>query len=170
MIRVTRPRARSRLTCWRGPGRPTLTGARTTARGADVVVTLTTSTRPVLALADVEQGTFVAGVGADNPSKHELGPDLLAASRVVVDSRAQAAAGGDLHHAIRLGAMTGGDVYAELADVVSGAISGRTGADESFVFDSTGIAVQDHAAAEMIFDRACAMSGLPAIVLNDPAG
>jgi alanine dehydrogenase len=141
--------------------------ARSAARGLDVVVTLTTSTRPVLALADVEQGTFVAGVGADNPSKHELGTDLLGASRVVVDSRTQAAAGGDLHHAIRLGAMTEEDVYAGLADVVSGAISGRTGPDERFVFDSTGLAVQDHAAAEMIYERACAMSGLPTILLND---
>jgi alanine dehydrogenase len=140
------------------------------ARGADIVVTLTTSTQPVLALADVEQGTFVAGVGADNPSKHELGADLLAASRVVVDSRAQAAAGGDLHHAIRLGAITDENVYAELADVVSGAMPGRTSPQERFVFDSTGLAVQDHAAAEMIFERACAIGGIPTVVLNDLGG
>ncbi len=140
------------------------------ARGADIVVTLTTSTQPVLALAHVEQGMFVAGVGADNPSKNELGADLLAASRVVVDSRAQAAAGGDLYHAIRLGAMAEENVYAELSDVVSGAMPGRTSPDELFVFDSTGLAAQDHAAAEMIFERACGMDGLSRVVLNDIGG
>jgi ornithine cyclodeaminase/alanine dehydrogenase-like protein (mu-crystallin family) len=140
---------------------------RATARDSEIVVTVTTSSRPVLELDDVGQGAFVAGVGADNPSKHELAPDLLAASRVVVDSRLQAAAGGDLHHAIASGAMRVQDVYAELADVVSGAKPGRSGSDERYVFDSTGLAVQDHAAAEMIFRRALAMGGLPALRLDD---
>src|SRR4030095_1891865 len=54
--------------------------AQTAARGADLVITVTTSTRPVLGLGDIAPGTFVAGVGADNPSKHELDADLLKAS------------------------------------------------------------------------------------------
>jgi ornithine cyclodeaminase/alanine dehydrogenase-like protein (mu-crystallin family) len=140
---------------------------RAAAREAGIVVTVTTSSRPVLALDDVARGTFVAGVGADNPSKHELAPDLLAASRVVVDSRLQAAAGGDLHHAIASGAMSIEDVYAELAEVVCGAKPGRRRADERYVFDSTGLAVQDHAAAEMILRRASATSGLPTLRLDD---
>jgi ornithine cyclodeaminase/alanine dehydrogenase-like protein (mu-crystallin family) len=143
--------------------------ARSAARGAEIVVTVTTSTTPVLALDDVAQGTFVAGVGADNPSKHELAPDLLAASRVVVDSCAQAAMGGDLYHAIESGAMTIQDVYAELAEVVSGATPGRSLVDEPYVFDSTGLAVQDHAAAEMIYERARAQAGLPSIRFDDAA-
>lgn len=86
-------------------------------QGADIVVTLTPSTRPILALADIAPGTFVAGVGADNPHKHELAPDLLCASRVVFDSLPQASTMGDLHHAIASGQMTAGAVYSELADL-----------------------------------------------------
>jgi ornithine cyclodeaminase/alanine dehydrogenase-like protein (mu-crystallin family) len=63
--------------------------------------------------------------------------------------------------------MTDENVYAELADVVSGAMPGRTRPDERFVFDSTGLAAQDHAAGEMIFERACAIGGIPTVVLND---
>jgi len=140
------------------------------ARGADIVVTVTTSTHPVLALADVDPGTFVAGVGADSPTKHELAPDLLRKSRVVVDARAQSAAGGDLGQAIRLGVMTKADVYAELADIVTGRVAARSRDDELWVFDSVGLAVQDHAAARMILARAHARADLPSIRLDDSVG
>jgi alanine dehydrogenase len=141
--------------------------ARSAAHGADVVVTVTTATRPVLGLADIEPGTFVAGVGADNPSKHELATDLMQASRVIVDSMAQASTMGDLHHAIEAGAMTGLDVRGELAELVAGRLAGRTSDDERWVFDSTGLAIQDLAAAEMIYERALAAGGVPQILLGN---
>jgi alanine dehydrogenase len=140
------------------------------ARGAEIVVTVTTSTRPVIALADVGPGTFIAGVGADSPAKHELAPDLLRDSRVVVDARAQAAAGGDLGQAIRLGVMTEADVHAELGDIVTGRVAGRSRDDERWVFGSVGLAVQDHAAARMILERAGVRADLPSIQLDDSVG
>ena len=90
---------------------------------------------------------IVAGIGADNGDKHELAPDLLARNTLVVDSLEQCAAIGDLHHALAAGAMELGAVHAELGDVVAGARRGRTAPDEITVFDSTGIAIQDVAAA-----------------------
>ena len=141
--------------------------AKTAARGADIVVTVTTSTRPVLGLADIEPGTFVAGVGADNPSKHELAADLLQASRVIVDSVAQAATMGDLHHAIAAAAMKATDVEGELAALVAGKVAGRTSGDERWVFDSTGLSIQDLAAAEMIYERARAAGSVPQILLGN---
>jgi len=131
------------------------------ALGADMVVTLTTSREPVLELADIAPGGFVAGVGADDPSKHELAPDLLGASRVVVDRLEQASMMGDLHHAIRSGAMTAGDIHGELADLVAGRLVGRMDDRQRFVFDSTGVSIQDLAAAEMIYERACSSVGVP---------
>lgn len=141
--------------------------ARTAARDADVVVTVTTSTRPVLGRADIEPGTFVAGVGADNPSKHELAADLMQASRVIVDSASQAATLGDLHHAIEAGVMKATDVQGELAELVAGQVAGRTGSDELWVFDSTGLSIQDLAAAEMIYERARAAGGVPQVLLGN---
>jgi ornithine cyclodeaminase/alanine dehydrogenase-like protein (mu-crystallin family) len=131
------------------------------ALGADMVVTLTTSKEPVLELATIAPGSFVAGVGADDPSKHELAPALLAASRVVVDHLGQSSTMGDLHHAIRSGTMTAGDSHGELADLVVGRLVGRVDDRQRFVFDSTGVPIQDLAAAEMIYERACSSTDVP---------
>jgi len=95
----------------------------------------------------------VAGVGSDNPHKRELHPQLMAAARVVVDDLAQCAAGGDLHHAIEAGTMTAADVHADLATVVARRHA-PIGADQIAVFDSTGVAFEDAAAADVVFERA----------------
>ena len=104
----------------------------------------------------VAPGAFVAAVGADNPLKQEIEPELLASSAVVVDVLEQCAAFGDLHHAIASGLMRREDVRAELADVVSGRKRGRVSPDEIVVFDSTGTALQDVAAAALTYERALA--------------
>lgn len=122
--------------------------------GADLIVTCTTSTEFLLGAADVQPGAFVAGVGVDAEHKRELTPDLLQRSRVVVDVLEQCAAFGDLHHALEGGVMEMSDVYAELGDIVAGAKAGRTSNDETFVFDSTGMALQDAATAVVVLDRA----------------
>ena len=115
---------------------------------------------------DVQAGTFVAGVGADSESKHELAPDLLARSTLVVDVLDQCARIGDLHHALDQGVMARDDVHAELADVVSGRRSGRRSPDEITVFDSTGTALEDVAAAAVVYERAVARGGAPEIALG----
>ena len=137
------------------------------ARSADIIVTVTTSTRPLLALTDVDPGTFVAGVGADNPAKHELSADLMRASRVIVDSVAQASTMGDLHHAIAAGVMTASEVHGDLAELAGGSLIGRSSADERWIFDSTGLSVQDLAAAEMIYERALTAGGVLQIRLDN---
>jgi ornithine cyclodeaminase/alanine dehydrogenase-like protein (mu-crystallin family) len=58
---------------------------------------------------------------------------------------------GDLHHAIAAGVMSVSDIHGELADVAAGKRAGRRDDRERFVFDSTGVAFQDLAAAEMIY-------------------
>jgi ornithine cyclodeaminase/alanine dehydrogenase-like protein (mu-crystallin family) len=117
-------------------------------------VTCTPSSRWFLGRAHVAAGAFVAAVGADNPEKQEIEPELLACSAVVVDVREQCATMGDLHHAIDAGLMRREDARAELADVVSGKSAGRTSPHEIVVFDSTGTALQDVAAAALVYQRA----------------
>jgi alanine dehydrogenase len=121
---------------------------------ADLIATCTTSTEFILGPEDIRPGTFVAGVGVDAEHKRELAPSLLQRSRVVVDVLEQCAAFGDLHHAIEAGMMTERDVYAELGSVVAGFAAGRTSTDETFVFDSTGMALQDAATAVVVLERA----------------
>jgi alanine dehydrogenase len=74
---------------------------------------------------------------------------------------------GDLHHAIEAGVMTAADVQGELAELVAGRLAGRASDDERWVFDSTGLAIQDLAAAEMIHERARAAGGVPQILLGN---
>jgi ornithine cyclodeaminase/alanine dehydrogenase-like protein (mu-crystallin family) len=131
-----------------------VSSAREAARDAQILLTCTTSTRALLGMEDVPAGCFVAAVGADNPGKQELDPALLRKARVVPDVLAQASTMGDLHHALDAGAMTARDIHGELADVVAGRVAGRVEDDDIFVFDSTGTAIEDLAAAELAYDIA----------------
>jgi alanine dehydrogenase len=127
---------------------------RAAARDSDVVVTCTPSRRPLLGVDDVSAGAFVAAVGADHPEKQELEPALMARSVVVVDSLEQSLAMGDLHHAVAAGAMRAEDVAAELGEVLAGKKPGRSSAEDVVVFDSTGVALTDVAAAAVAYERA----------------
>jgi ornithine cyclodeaminase/alanine dehydrogenase-like protein (mu-crystallin family) len=122
-------------------------------RQSDVCVTSTPSRQFFLRSEWVRPGTFVAGVGADSEEKQELDPALFRGATVVVDKLEQCAAIGDLHHALEAATVTRADVHAELSDVVSGAKPGRTRAEEITIFDSTGIALEDVAAAAVVYEK-----------------
>jgi alanine dehydrogenase len=124
------------------------------ASGSDIVATCTTSTSFLLDADAVRPGTFVAGVGVDAEHKRELTPALLQRSKVVVDLLEQCAAFGDLRHALDAGVMRQGDVHSELGNIVAGAKTGRSSDSETFVFDSTGMALQDAATAVLVLAHA----------------
>jgi alanine dehydrogenase len=124
------------------------------ASACDVCVTCTPAREFFLKAEYVKPGSFVAAVGADSPDKQELDPRLVAQSKLVVDLIEQAAVVGELHHAIDAGLMTAADIHAELGDIIAGNVSGRTGSEEITVFDSTGTALQDTAAAVLAYERA----------------
>jgi ornithine cyclodeaminase/alanine dehydrogenase-like protein (mu-crystallin family) len=123
-------------------------------RASDIIVTCTPSREALIADQDVPRGAFLAAVGADSADKQELDPRILARAKVVVDSLDQCAEIGELHHAIAAGVLSREDVHAELADVLTGDKSGRTSADEIIVFDSTGTALEDVAAAAAVYEKA----------------
>ena len=125
-------------------------------RESDVAVTCTPSRQPYLKAADVRPGTFIAAMGADSPEKQELDSSLLASSTVVVDILAQCEKVGELHHALEAGVMRTEHVHAELGEIVAERKPGRTSRDEITIFDSTGTALQDVAAAAAVYERALA--------------
>ena len=124
------------------------------ARQSDICVTCTTSRQPLLCSDDIAPGTFIAAVGADNPEKQELHPDLMAKNKIVTDVIEQCAVMGDLHHALEAGVVTRSDVYAELGEVVAGKKLGRESDEEIIIFDSTGMALQDVSAAAIVYEKA----------------
>jgi ornithine cyclodeaminase/alanine dehydrogenase-like protein (mu-crystallin family) len=129
---------------------------RAALRASEVCVTCTPARRPFVRRDDVRAGTFIAAVGADSHGKQELEPALVASATLVVDVLEQCAEIGELQHVLSAGLMTREQVHAELADVVSGRRPGRTRRDEITIFDSSGTALQDVAAAIAVYERACA--------------
>jgi alanine dehydrogenase len=118
-----------------------------------VIVTLTPSMQPIVGLDDVRPGTFIAAVGADNETKVEIEPALMRAAIVVTDNRAQCSRIGDLRSAIAAGAMTLGDVRADLSEVLRDPVRGRHDASDIVIFDSTGLPLEDVAAAVLVHER-----------------
>jgi alanine dehydrogenase len=121
---------------------------------SNVVVTCTPSREFYIRKPWITPGTFIAAVGADSEEKQELEPAVLAGSRVVVDILEQCEMIGDLHHAIREGAMSRDQIHGTLGDVVAGKKEGRTSPEQVFVFDSTGTALQDVAVARIAYQKA----------------
>ena len=127
---------------------------RAALRESDVCVTCTPARRAFVMAADVTPGTFIAAVGADSQGKQEIEPALVASATLVVDVLAQCAEIGELQHVLAEGLLTRAQVHAELADVVVGRRPGRTRDDEITIFDSSGTALQDVAAAIAVYEKA----------------
>ncbi|MFY9572974.1 MAG: ornithine cyclodeaminase family protein [Blastocatellia bacterium] len=121
---------------------------------SDICVTCTPSKEYFLKREYVSSGTFIAAVGADSEDKQELDPVLIGSNTVVVDLLEQCTIIGELHHALKQGLLTKQDVHAELGEIVTGKKAGRISEEEIIIFDSTGTALQDVAAAAIVYERA----------------
>jgi alanine dehydrogenase len=129
--------------------------AEAAVRGADSVVLVTSSPTPVVDDAWVAPGAHVISVGACRPDQREMAPDLVARGRLVVDSRAAALVeAGDVVQGIREGRFDASHVAGELGEVLLGRISGRRSDAEVTIFKSLGMAVEDVAAADLVYRRA----------------
>lgn len=122
--------------------------------GAGIVITTTPSIVPLVEAGWLDAGTHVTAVGSDEPTKHELAPEVLARARVVaVDDRRQAASFGELHHAIDAGLRTEDDVVT-LGELLEGSAEGRVSEEDITVADLTGVGVQDAAIASLVLREA----------------
>jgi ornithine cyclodeaminase/alanine dehydrogenase-like protein (mu-crystallin family) len=136
-------------------------------RVSDICVTCTNARSAFVFAGDVAPGTFIAAVGADSQGKQELAPDLVASATVVADSLEQCAEIGELQHVLGSGRFTRAQVHGELSDLVSGRRPGRTRDDEITIFDSTGVALEDVAAAVVVYEKARAMGRGTEVKLDD---
>jgi len=129
--------------------------AEAAVRGADVVVIATSSVTPVVRSEWVADGACVISVGACRPAQREMDPKLLARARLIADSRAAALTeSGDVVMGIAEGYFGPEHVAAEIGAVVGGAAAGRTSEAQVTVYKPLGIAVEDLAAAQLVYARA----------------
>jgi alanine dehydrogenase len=117
-------------------------GSREQAVGADVVVTCTPGDRPILTANDLRGGQHIAALGADAHGKAELERDALRRCHLFCDDWEQASGGGELSGAAEAGEVSRGQVT-QLGEVLTGEAKGRGSDDETTLFDSTGLAIQD---------------------------
>ena len=129
-------------------------GTTAEAASCDVLSTVTPVESPVVDATDVDDHTHVNAMGADAAGKQELDPEILLDGTVVIDDYEQCTHSGEINVPWADGIVDEGDLYGELGEIVTGDRPGRTDDDGVTVFDSTGLAIQDVAAAHVVYEHA----------------
>lgn len=146
-VAQVRPRARAQVIAARS--------AEAAVRDADIVALVTSAKEPVVRSEWIADGAHVCAVGACRPTQREMEAELVARGDLYVDSRdAALKEAGDIVLAIKDGAMDASHIRAELGEVVSGKVEGRRSNDRVTIFKSLGLAVEDVAAAHLVYQRA----------------
>ncbi|ESS03841.1 MAG: L-alanine dehydrogenase [uncultured archaeon A07HR67] len=123
----------------------------------DVLSTVTPVEDPIVGPDDVGEHTHVNAMGADAAGKHELSDDLLVDATIVIDDHEQCTHSGEINVPYAAGVLGDDDIYGEVGEIVVGTRPGRAGDDGVSgvtVFDSTGLAIQDVAAARVVYEHA----------------
>jgi alanine dehydrogenase len=112
---------------------------------ADIVVAATASAKPVVFGKHIKPGTHVTSIGAHTPEAGELDKELISQAKVVIDSK----------DCMKSGDIIGYDgELTEVQDVISGSKKIRTSDEDITLFKSVGTALQDVAAANLVFKKA----------------
>lgn len=129
--------------------------AREALDGADIIVTVTNSYKPVIEREWVSPGSHINAIGTHSAAGREIDGATMAAARLFVDRRESALnEAGDFVLAIKEGLISSDNIVAELGEVLIGTKRGRENADEITLFKSLGLAVEDLACAEYLFHKA----------------
>ncbi|MFR3529526.1 MAG: ornithine cyclodeaminase family protein [Lachnospiraceae bacterium] len=123
---------------------------------ADLIITVTPSSKPVFDGTKVKQGATISCVGAYQHHMQEMDPAILPrASKIYFDSReAVLSESGDILIPLEEGIITEKDFTGDLGDVLLGKVVGRENDDEIIVFETVGVAAQDLVAAKEIYEKA----------------
>ncbi|GAB7011860.1 ornithine cyclodeaminase family protein [Halolamina salina] len=124
------------------------------AAHCDVLSTVTPVRNPIIGPDDVGEHTHINAMGADAEGKHEIEDDVLLNAKLVIDDYAQTTHSGEINVPWANGVLDDDDLYGEIGEIVVGKKAGRTAEDGVTVFDSTGLAIQDVAAAHVVYEHA----------------
>lgn len=126
-------------------------------RGADIIVTSTVSTRPVVHSEHVAPGTHINAIGAFTPQMVEIAPEVVGRAKIVVDQREAAwAEAGDLIQARAAGFIASS--ITELGEIAAVGPLDRANAAEITMFKSVGVAAQDLYAARAAIENAARLN------------
>ena len=136
----------------RGVAAESVADLRAAVPTADIISTATLSEAPLIFGADVREGAHVDLVGGFRPEMRESDDDLIARARVVVDVQTTLKEAGDIASPLAAGRIAMASIVT-LADVLERRKSGRVSSADVTVFKSAGHALEDMAAAELVFAR-----------------
>jgi alanine dehydrogenase len=124
-------------------------------RDADLLVTGSTSRDPIIKSTWLRTGVHINAVGSHRPDHREIDGATVARAKVVVDSReAIMAECGDILLALKEKSIGENHIHGEIGEVLAGTKVGRSGASEVTLYKSVGIAIQDVAAANLVYRKA----------------
>lgn len=131
------------------------TSAEEAVRGADIVITCTTSATPVIEQSWLAPGATLISVGSFAPDRHEYGQDVLALADVIVvdDLETARTDAGPVARALAEGLISD-DQVCTLGKVLVGDAPGRTSPDQLVVYTTVGLGAQDAAAAAALLPAA----------------
>jgi ornithine cyclodeaminase/alanine dehydrogenase-like protein (mu-crystallin family) len=118
-------------------------------RRSDVIITTTPARQPLLRRDWLTPGVHINAMGADTAGKQEHEIATLRDSLVIVDDWTQASRLGECQHAVAAGLFTDQQHPRSIGEVIAGTAPGRTDSRQLTLFDATGLALQDLAAAEL---------------------
>ena len=122
---------------------------------ADIICTATSSATPLFDGSQVRPGTHINGIGSHTPNARELDTAVVKRSKVVADSyEACLKEAGDIMIPLQEKAISESHMQAELGEIVIGRKPGRANSTEITLFKSNGLAIQDAAAAKLVYDKA----------------
>jgi ornithine cyclodeaminase len=117
---------------------------------ADIIVTTTPSSKPLVMAHWLRPGQHITAMGSDQHHKNELQSECLVhANLYVPDSQSQTKKLGELHHAQNDGLINSNKIFPGLGDIVAGLTTGRRSVDDITICDLTGTGVQDTAIATL---------------------
>lgn len=124
------------------------------AAACDVLSTITPVESPIVEREWLGERTHVNAIGADAAGKHEHADQTLLDAKLVIDDYEQCTHSGEINVPWNEGVLSAEDIYGELGGIVAGDIAGREPGDGITLFDSTGLAIQDVAAAHVAYENA----------------
>lgn len=132
-----------------------VTSAEDALKDADLIVTATSSREPVLQRQWISDGAHINAIGTYSPQSREIDSQTMAAAQIFVDRRESAVnEAGDFLLAVQEGAIGSDSIVAEVGEVLLGEKPGRTSDQDITLFKSLGLAIEDMACAEYLYEKA----------------
>jgi ornithine cyclodeaminase len=123
-------------------------------QNADIIVTTTPTSTPILNQSDIHPGQHITAVGSDAEYKNEISPEIIAGgASYFCDRQSQSGRLGELHHAIEKGLVTASTRFPELGQIIAKQSPARQNHEEITLCDLTGTGIQDTAIATLAYQR-----------------